>query len=115
MPIRWSRASSSEMPIALASEPKQCTIHSMVRLLGLAACVVPSLAWAQTDVVGVVSAAGGYTDNVLSVPDRPENPGDPTPEADSFGEVRPGIYLNVDRKLSAHRLSYTFVSSVYVE
>ena len=87
----------------------------MVRLLGLAACAVPSLAMAQTDLVGVVSAAGGYTDNVLSVPDQPEGPGDPSPEADSFGEVRPGVYLNLDRKRSSHRLSYTFVTSVYVE
>ena len=86
-----------------------------MRLLGLALCAVPSLAMAQTDVVGTVSAAGGYTDNVLSVPDQPANPGDPTPEADSFGEVRPSLYINVDGKRSSHRLSYTFVTSVYME
>jgi hypothetical protein len=95
--------------------PNHSTIVAVRPLLlavaGLA--VASEAAFAQTDVIGVFSAAGGYTDNVLSAPDMPTTPAEKPPEPDSYGEVRPGLLLNVDGKLSSHRFSYLFVTSVY--
>ena len=75
-------------------------------------CAAPGAARAQTDFIGVFSAAGGFTDNVLSAPDSPPM-GEVGPEPDSFAEVRPGVQVNVDRRLSSHRLSYLLVATAY--
>ena len=83
--------------------------------LALAAALQASgVARAHTNLVGVVTASGGWTDNVLGTPNAPDPLNNVAgKQADSYSELRPGLVFTVDTSRSIYRFGYGFSASLY--
>lgn len=74
----------------------------------------PRTAQAAWATYGTFAASGGYTDNALFVPQPlPGDPDAPTPEADSFAELRPEVVAITQESRSRLAARYAFSTQVY--
>lgn len=92
-------------------------VHAATVLLGaslLGAGALETAAHAAAwDAYGNLTAAGGYTDNALTVPEPRAGEPNVGPEADSFAEMRPELFLVTQAPRTRIDASYAFQTQVY--
>jgi hypothetical protein len=76
------------------------------------AATLPAVAQAKASLQGQVALSGGWTDNVLSVPDFPP-PGQKPPESDFYFELRPSLILTAGVPRAVQRLAYVFTADLF--
>ncbi len=85
-----------------------------VRLVALAVTLaLGSHAFAKATLQGSLSLSEGWTDNVLSAPDKPVA-GDPAKEGDALWDIRPGLTLTTGTPRAIQRVAYLFSTELYL-
>src|SRR5262249_49595370 len=79
--------------------------------IGLTLLASP-FARAGTALQAIVQVSGGYTDNVLSQPDKPP-PGEIGPQPDSFFNLSPRLLFTYGQPGDIQRLGYTFSADLF--
>ncbi len=84
-----------------------------VLVLAAATVVTAPTARADDSLATRLSAAGGWTDNVLSAPNE-QGPTDPPIESDMFSQLSPGVLFTSESRRMIQVASYTFTANLFV-